>query len=48
MKGKVAIVTGASRGLGRDIALGLARYGVAVVAAARYRDGKGWFAGHNT
>lgn len=32
---KVAIVTGASRGLGRDIALGLAKYGVAVVVAAR-------------
>jgi NAD(P)-dependent dehydrogenase (short-subunit alcohol dehydrogenase family) len=32
---KVAIVTGASRGLGRDIALGLAQSGAAVVAAAR-------------
>ena len=35
LENKVAIVTGASRGLGRDIASGLARYGVAVVAAAR-------------
>jgi len=32
---KVAIVTGASRGLGRDIALGLAKYGAIVVVAAR-------------
>jgi len=32
---KVAIVTGASRGLGRDIALGLAAHGARIVAAAR-------------
>ena len=35
LTGKVAIVTGASRGLGKDIALGLAKYGAAVVVAAR-------------
>jgi NAD(P)-dependent dehydrogenase (short-subunit alcohol dehydrogenase family) len=32
---KVAIVTGASRGIGKDIAIGFARYGAAVVVAAR-------------
>lgn len=35
LKNRVAIVTGASRGLGRDIASGLAQYGATVVAAAR-------------
>ena len=35
LDGKVAIVTGASRGLGRDAALGLARQGASVVIAAR-------------
>ena len=35
LDGRVAIVTGASRGLGRDIALALARAGMAVVVAAR-------------
>ena len=35
LEGRVAIVTGASRGLGRDMALGLAREGAAIVAAAR-------------
>jgi citronellol/citronellal dehydrogenase len=35
LKGKVAIVTGASRGLGKAIALHLARAGAAVAVAAR-------------
>ncbi len=35
LKGKVAIVTGSSRGIGKDIALGLARHGCRVVVTAR-------------
>jgi 3-oxoacyl-[acyl-carrier protein] reductase len=35
---KVAVVTGASRGIGREIALQLARRGAIVVAAARERN----------
>jgi citronellol/citronellal dehydrogenase len=35
LKGKIAIVTGASRGIGKAIALGLAREGAKVVLAAR-------------
>jgi citronellol/citronellal dehydrogenase len=35
MRGKVAIVTGASRGIGKAIALGLAKEGAKVVVAAR-------------
>jgi citronellol/citronellal dehydrogenase len=35
LKGKIAIVTGASRGLGRALALGLAGEGASVVVAAR-------------
>ena len=40
LEDKVAIVTGASRGLGRDIAVGLARSGAAIVAAARTESEK--------
>src|SRR5262245_13099128 len=35
LNGRVAIVTGASRGIGRAIALGLAREGCAIVIAAK-------------
>ena len=35
LSGQVAIVTGASRGIGKGLALGLARAGAAVVCAAR-------------
>ena len=35
LQGKIAIVTGASRGIGKAMALGLARAGASVVAAAR-------------
>jgi NAD(P)-dependent dehydrogenase (short-subunit alcohol dehydrogenase family) len=35
LKGKVAIVTGAGRGLGRGIALTLAEAGADIVGAAR-------------
>jgi NAD(P)-dependent dehydrogenase (short-subunit alcohol dehydrogenase family) len=38
LTGKVAIVTGASRGIGRAIALTLAAEGMKIVAAARSRD----------
>jgi NAD(P)-dependent dehydrogenase (short-subunit alcohol dehydrogenase family) len=38
LKGKVAIVTGAGRGLGRQMALALARAGASMVAAARSED----------
>lgn len=40
LEGKVAIVTGASRGLGRDFALGMAKYGASVVVAARSAEEK--------
>ena len=35
LEGKVAIVTGAGRGIGQTMALALAQAGAAVVAAAR-------------
>jgi NAD(P)-dependent dehydrogenase (short-subunit alcohol dehydrogenase family) len=38
LSGKVALVTGGSRGLGREIALGLARCGADVVVASRKLD----------
>ena len=34
-KGKVAVVTGASRGMGKQMALRLAKHGVNLVLAAR-------------
>jgi len=38
LKGKVSIVTGAGRGLGRGIALGLAQAGSDIVLAARTQE----------
>ena len=38
LEGKVAIVTGGSRGIGRSIALGLAEHGADVVIAARKHE----------
>ncbi len=32
LQGKVALVTGAAQGIGREIALGFARYGADIVA----------------
>ena len=39
LKGKVAIVTGSSRGIGQAIALQLGRDGAAVVVGARTEEG---------
>jgi NAD(P)-dependent dehydrogenase (short-subunit alcohol dehydrogenase family) len=38
LQGKVAIVTGASRGMGKEIALGLHREGATIVVASRKAD----------
>ena len=38
LSGKVAVVTGGSRGIGRSIALGLAEYGADVVVASRKQE----------
>ncbi len=38
LRGRVAIVTGGSRGLGRAMALGLAKAGASVVVASRKKD----------
>lgn len=45
LSGKVALITGASRGIGKHAALALARRGVKVVVAARSVDGGGELAG---
>src|SRR4029078_12301592 len=38
LTGKVAVVTGGSRGLGREICLAYARHGATVIVASRHED----------
>ena len=38
LEGKVAVITGASRGIGRDMAVVFAREGAKVVVSARHRE----------
>jgi NAD(P)-dependent dehydrogenase (short-subunit alcohol dehydrogenase family) len=45
LDGKVAVVTGGNRGLGREMALGFARAGADVVVASRHEDACAAFAG---
>jgi NAD(P)-dependent dehydrogenase (short-subunit alcohol dehydrogenase family) len=45
LQGRVAIVTGASSGVGYEVARALARAGATVVAAARRRDKLEWLVG---
>ena len=45
LQGKVAIVTGASRGIGKAMALGLAAAGASVVVAARTAEPRGTLPG---
>ena len=40
MKGKIALVTGASRGIGKGICIGLAKRGANVIATARTEDAR--------
>jgi NAD(P)-dependent dehydrogenase (short-subunit alcohol dehydrogenase family) len=44
LDGKVAVVTGGNRGLGREMALGFARAGADVVVASRHEDACAGFA----